>query len=134
VHEQWQLDSQEGIRLSNQEVVTICNIRDPVGGAMIASQAFSVGTKRRWRKLEWTEVRDVLRTGFAEWQTVPDEIKTDTELGLAGASNDLFPGKLTLWLAWVSDIASLALVIPPISPTSSATTALSRIGPWTSRV
>ena len=99
VHEQWQLDSQEGIRLSNQEVATICNIRDPVGGAMIASRAFSVGTERRWRKLEWTEVRDVLRTGFAEWQTVPSELKTDNELGLAGASNDLFPGKLTLWLA-----------------------------------
>jgi len=66
---------------------------------MIASRAFSVGTERRWRKLEWTEVRDVLRTGFAEWQTVPSELKTDNELGLAGASNDLFPGKLTLWLA-----------------------------------
>lgn len=99
VHQRWQLDSQEGIRLSNQEVATICNIRDPVGAAMIASRAFSVGTERRWRKLEWTEVQDVLRTGFTEWKTLPDELLTDNELGLAGASNDLFPGKLTLWLA-----------------------------------
>lgn len=98
VHEQWQLDSQEGIRLSNQEVATICNIRDPLGGAMMASRAFAVGTKRRWRKLEWTEVRDVLRAAFTEWQTLPDEVQTDNELGLAGASNDRFPGKLTLWL------------------------------------
>jgi len=98
VHERWQLDSQEGIRLANGEVATICNIRDPVGAAMIASRAFSVGTKRRWRKLEWTEVREVLRGAFAEWQTLPDELQTDNELGLAGTSNDLFPGKLTLWL------------------------------------
>jgi hypothetical protein len=98
VHEQWQLDSQEGIRLTNQEVATICNIRDPVSGAMIASRAFAVGTKRRWRKLEWTEVREVVRGAFAEWQTLPDALQTDHELGLAGTPSDLFPGKLTLWL------------------------------------
>jgi len=98
VHEQWQLDSQEGIRLTNQEVATICNIRDPVSGAVIASRAFAVGTKRRWRKLEWTEVREVVRSAFAEWQTLPDELQTDNELGLAGTPSDLFPGKLTLWL------------------------------------
>jgi len=98
VHELWQLDSQEGVRLNNGEIATICSVRDPVGGAMIASRAFSVGTKRRWRKLEWTEVRDVLRDAFTEWLTLPDGIQTDNELGLAGASNDPFPGKLTLWL------------------------------------
>jgi hypothetical protein len=98
VHEQWQLDSQEGIRLTNQEVATICNIRDPVSGAMIASRVFAVGTNRRWRKLEWTEVREVVRGAFAEWQTLPDTLQTDHELGLAGTPSDLFPGKLTLWL------------------------------------
>lgn len=99
VHEQWQLDSQEGIRLSNQDVATICNIRDPLGGAMIASRAFSVSTQRRWRHLAWTEVREVVRGAFSEWQTLPDELQTDNELGLAGTSNDLFPSQLTLWLA-----------------------------------
>jgi hypothetical protein len=94
----WQLDSQEGLRLKSGEVATICNIRDPVGGAMIVSCAFSVRTKSRWRKLEWTEVQAVLRKAFTEWQTLPDGIQTDNELGLAGASNDPFPGKLTLWL------------------------------------
>lgn len=99
VHELWQLDNQEGVRLNNREVATICSVRDPVGAAMIVSRAFSVGTKRRWRKLEWTETRDVLRDAYTEWQTLPDGIQTDNELGLAGASNDPFPGKLTLWLA-----------------------------------
>lgn len=99
VHEVWQLDNQEGIRLRNGEIATICNIRDPVGAAMIASRAFAVQTKRHWRKLEWTEVRDVLREAFSEWRTLPDEVRTDNELGLAGSPNDPFPGKLTLWLA-----------------------------------
>ena len=98
VHEIWQLDSQEGIRLSNGEIATICNIRDPVGAAMIASRAFSVKTKLHWRKLTWTEVRGVLRDAFTEWQTLPDGVQTDNELGLAGGPNDPFPGKLTLWL------------------------------------
>jgi transposase InsO family protein len=98
VHEIWQLDSQEGIYLHNEEIATVCNIRDPIGAAMIASQAFSVKTEQHWRKLQWTEVRDVLRTGFTEWQTLPDCVQSDNELGLAGGPNDPFPGKLTLWL------------------------------------
>jgi hypothetical protein len=99
VHEQWQLDSQEGIRLGNGEIATICNLRDPVGAAMLASQAFEVKTARHWRKLDWTEVRSVLRGGFAEWQTLPDSVQTDNELGLAGTPTDALPSRLTLWLA-----------------------------------
>ncbi len=98
VHEQWQLDSQEGICLQDGTIATICNIRDPVGAAMIASQAVTVQTKRHWRKLDWTEIRTVLRQAFFEWQTLPDSVQTDNELALAGGPNDPFPGKLTLWL------------------------------------
>ena len=98
VHEIWQLDSQEGIWLRSGEVATICNARDPVGAAMITSRAFSVKTERHWRKLEWTEVRSVLREGFTEWHTLPDAVLTDNELGLAGGPHDPFPGRLTLWL------------------------------------
>lgn len=99
VHEIWQLDNQESIRLADGEIATICNIRDPFGAAMIASRAFSVKTRHHWRKLEWTETREVLREGFSEWHTLPDAVMTDNELGLAGGPNDPFPGKLTLWLA-----------------------------------
>jgi hypothetical protein len=94
----WQLDSQEGTRLHSGEIATICNVRDPIGAAMIASRAFSVKTTRHWRKLDWTEVRGVLRSAFTEWHTMPDSVLTDNELGLAGGPNDPFPGKLTLWL------------------------------------
>lgn len=98
VHELWQLDSQEGIRLHDGEIATICNIRDPVGAAMIASQAFAVKTPRHWRKLTWSEVRAVLRAAFSEWHTLPDGVQTDNELALAGGPNDPFPSKLSLWL------------------------------------
>lgn len=99
VHEIWQLDGQENIRLANGEIATICNIRDPVGAAMIASQAFSVKTPARWRHLEWTEYRSVLRMAFTEWQTLPDGIQTDNALGMAGTPTDPYPCPLTLWLA-----------------------------------
>lgn len=99
VHEQWQLDSQEGIRLGDGGIATICNVRDPVGGAMLASAAFAVQTSRHYRKLHWTEVRGVLRRAFTEWQTLPDSLQTDNELGLAGTPIDALPSHLTLWLA-----------------------------------
>jgi hypothetical protein len=99
VHEVWQVDHQEGHRLGDDSVATVCNIRDPYGAVMIASQAFSVKTKLHWRKLTWEEVRQVLRAGFTEWQTLPDSILTDNEMGLGGNPNDPFPSWLSLYLA-----------------------------------
>lgn len=97
-HEVWKLDAQEGIRLPDGTIATICNVRDPFAAAMIASQAFAVQTATRWRKLTWQEYRQVIRAAATAWQTLPDVIQTDGELGLAGTSNDPFPGHLTLWL------------------------------------
>jgi hypothetical protein len=99
VHEVWQVDCQENIRLQDGTIATVCSIRDPAGAAMIASQAYAVQTKRHWRKLTWTEIREVLRQGFAEWQTLPDAVLTDNEPVQAGQPQDSFPGRLTLWLA-----------------------------------
>lgn len=99
VHEVWQVDHQEGHRLGDESVATVCNIRDPYGAAMIASQAFSVKTKLHWRKLTWEEVRQVLRSGFTEWQTLPDSVLTDNERGLGGNPNDPFPSWLSLYLS-----------------------------------
>lgn len=99
VHEVWQLDHQEGHQLENGEIATVCSIRDPYGAAVIASQAFSVKTEHRWRKLTWEEVRGVLRNAFAEWGTLPDSVMTDNEMSLGGNPNDPFPSWLSLWLA-----------------------------------
>jgi hypothetical protein len=98
VHQVWQLDTQEDIELRDGTIATICNIRDPYGGAMIASQAFSTKTDKHWRKLGWSEVRQVLRSSFSEWCTLPDIVLTDNELVLAGSPDDAFPDHLTLWL------------------------------------
>jgi transposase len=98
-HEVWKLDAQEGIRLQDQTIATICNIRDPFAAAMIASCAFAVQTPKRWRKLTWQEYQQVVRAAAALWGTLPDALQTDNELGLAGTANDPFPGRLTLWLA-----------------------------------
>jgi hypothetical protein len=44
-------------------------------------------------------VRQVLRAGFCEWQTLPDSVQTDNEMGLGGNPNDPFPSWLSLYLA-----------------------------------
>jgi hypothetical protein len=98
VHEIWQLDSQEGIRLADGDVATIANLRDEVGCALLASRAFRVKTPQHWRKLRLAEVQQLLRDAFTEWHTLPDALLTDNELGLAGAPTDPYPGQLTLWL------------------------------------
>jgi Helix-turn-helix domain len=98
VHEVWQVDHQEGLPLKDGSKATVCNVRDPVGAAMIASRAFEVTTPKRWRKLTWEEVRQVLREAFCEWQTMPDSVQTDNEMALGGNPNDPFPSSLTLWL------------------------------------
>ena len=97
-HEVWQLDSQEKIEFADGSLATVCNIRDPFGAAMIASQAFSTKTEKRWRKLTWPEIRQVLRGAFTEWRTLPDCVQTDNELILVGNPGDPYPSQLTLWL------------------------------------
>jgi len=98
VHEVWQMDNKEKVELADGEIAVICSVRDPFGAAMVASQAFAAKTAKYWRKLDWTEIRLTLRAGFTEWQTLPDEVRTDNELNMAGSPRDPFPSKLTLWL------------------------------------
>jgi len=98
-HEIWQLDIQEKIELADDSLASVCNIRDPFAGAMIASRAFPTKTENRWRKLTWPEIRQVLREAFTEWGTMPDCVQTDNELVLVGNPSDPFPSHLALWLA-----------------------------------
>jgi transposase-like protein len=99
VHEIWQLDSQENIRLLDGDIATVCSVRDPYGAAMLTSRAVSVKGGKTYRKLTWMEVRQVLRDAFTEWRTLPDSVWTDNEHGLAGNADDPFPSRLTMWLA-----------------------------------
>lgn len=117
VHEIWQLDHQEGIRLEDGEVATICNVREPWAAAILTSRAFVVTTAKHWRKLTLAEVQAVLRRAFAEWQTMPHSVQTDNEPGLAGSPKDEFPSQLTLWLAGLGIKHQL---IRPACPTDQA--------------
>lgn len=98
VHERWQLDFQEAIPLADDHRASICTIRDPVGAVILASQAFDVTGGERGRRLTWQEVRDVVRSTFARWETLPDAIQTDNEVCLGGQPTDPAPSRLTLWL------------------------------------
>jgi transposase-like protein len=98
VHECWQLDFQEAIALADEHRASIATIRDPVGAAIVASRAFDVTAGSRGRRLSWQEVRQVLRSAFAQWQTLPDSLQTDNEVCLGGQPSDPLPSLLTLWL------------------------------------
>jgi transposase-like protein len=114
VHECWQLDCQEAIPLVAGHRASICTIREPVGAAILASQAFDVTSGDRGRRLRWEEVRGVIRSACTEWETLPDAIQTDHEAGLAGAPSDPYPSHLTLWLVGLGVVHQF---IRPHTPT-----------------
>jgi len=117
VHECWQLDCQEAIRLADAHRASICTIRDPVGAAILASQAFDVTGGARGRRLSWTEVRSVIRSAFVRWETLPDALQTDNEVCLAGQPTDPYPSQLTLWLV---GLGVMHRFIRPNTPTDQA--------------
>jgi transposase-like protein len=98
VHECWQLDCQEALPLADDHRASICTLRDPIGAAILVSQAFDVSTSSRGRRLTWQEVRGVIRSAFARWATLPDTLQTDNEVCLGGQPSDPMPSQLTLWL------------------------------------
>ncbi|HJZ45958.1 MAG TPA: helix-turn-helix domain-containing protein [Roseiflexaceae bacterium] len=98
VQECWQLDCQEAIELADDHRASICSLRDPVGAAILSSQAFDLTSGTRARRLSWQQVRGVIRSTFARWETLPDLIQTDNEVCLGGQPSDPAPSQLTLWL------------------------------------
>jgi len=84
--------------LADDHRASICTLRDPVGAAILVSQAFDVTGGTRGRRLSWQEVRGVIRSAFARWDTLPDTLQTDNEVCLGGQPSDPMPSQLTLWL------------------------------------
>jgi transposase InsO family protein len=117
VHECWQLDFQEAIALADDHRASICTLRDPVGAAILASQAFDVTGGKRGRRLTWEEVRGVIRSAFARWATLPDALQTDNEVCLGGQPTDPLPSQLTLWLVGLGIVHRF---IRPNTPTDQA--------------
>ena len=96
VHQRWQVDFKVGIRLKNGMQMHLHTVRDPVGEAYIGDFVFAIGKRQRRVKME--EVRTTLRSCFARWGTLPDEIQTDGETVLVNPHQDGFPSAFTLWL------------------------------------
>jgi len=98
VHQRWQVDTKEKVRLQNGEFASILDVRDPIGALMITSQAFvTTLSAKTCRKLRLTEIQQALRHGFTQWGR-PGEVQTDHEDVFAGASQADFPSPFTLWL------------------------------------
>jgi transposase InsO family protein len=95
VHEVWQLDIREMIRLRDGDLAAICDLRDTYGAAILASVAISIKKGESFRRPTWQELQAVFRRGFVEMGTLPDCILTDNQLVL---TTNAFPSKLTLWL------------------------------------
>jgi len=100
VHQQWQIDFKTDIRLKDGTQVSLHTLRDPVGEACLTAVVFPTEkVHQRVKRVSLAQVRTVLRRGFAQWQTLPDEIQTDGEPVLVTNGDDAFPSTFTLWLA-----------------------------------
>jgi len=99
VHQCWQIDFKVAILLQDGCYVTLHTVRDPVGEACIGAFVFSAGKGGPVsHNPQLEDVRATLRTCFAHWQTLPDEIQSDGDSVLVGNHHQPFPTIFTLWL------------------------------------
>jgi hypothetical protein len=63
------------------------------------------------------QLQAALRTGFARWQTLPQEIQTDHEAVCSGQAQEPFPSLFTLWL---TGLGIQHVLIRPGTPTDNA--------------
>jgi hypothetical protein len=104
--------------LNNGEQVNLCTVRDPVGEAVIGAYVFPAGpVGSKGTRVTLEQVRSALRTSFALWNTLPDEVQTDGEVVFIGQPQDSFPSRFTLWLR---GLGVQHLVIRPGRPTDNA--------------
>ena len=118
VHQRWQIDFKIEIALRDGTLVNLHTVRDPVGEACIGAFVFASGkVGRKAKRVSLDQVRSVLRSCFARWGTLPDEIQSDAEPCLVGQVQDTFPSLFTLWL---KGLGIKHLVIRPGRPTDNA--------------
>ena len=99
VHQRWQIDFKVDLTLNNGTLIHLHTVRDPVGEACIGAYVYAVEKARtKSRKVTIPEVQRTLRSCFAHWGTLPDELQTDGEPALIGQAQDAFPSPFSLWL------------------------------------
>lgn len=97
VHECWQIDSKEDIRLGDGQIASVLDVREPVACFFLGSHAHLVQTEKAWRKLTLRETQNDLRSVFAAFG-LPDGIQTDRESLYGQPPAEGFPSLFTLWL------------------------------------
>jgi transposase InsO family protein len=119
VHQCWQIDFKSDIQLTDGTQVTLHTVRDPVGEACLAAKVFPNDTATlRPERVTLEQVRQVLRSTFTTWNTLPDQIQTDGEPVLVRqAGKEAFPNVFTLWL---KGLGIEHAVIRPGCPTDNA--------------
>lgn len=97
VHQRWQMDAKEGIKLGANRA-NIQEIRDIYSGLMIASQAFTAfPSGKGWQHLHREDHQQALRRAFCEWG-LPFEVQTDNDHQFNNPNDARFPTPFTLWL------------------------------------
>jgi len=97
VHELWQMDGKENIRLGNGTIATVLDVREPVACAFLVDRAHEVQTEKGWRKLTLRENQDDLRLAFTKFG-LPVGIQSDREMVYGQPPKEAFPSLFTLWL------------------------------------
>jgi len=96
VHQRWQMDAKEGLRVGSERV-NIQEICDIYSGLMIISQAFVATTLTGARHLTRAEHQQALRQAFCQWG-MPLEVQTDNDGEFVNLTDPTFPTPFTLWL------------------------------------
>lgn len=97
VHECWEVDSKEAVRLADGTIATVFEVREPVACVCLGALAYAVQTAKAWRKLTLQEVLAALRQVFTEFG-LPLGIQTDREKLFGRPPTEAFPTLFTLWL------------------------------------
>ena len=97
VHELWQVDGKEAIRLADGTIATEFEVREPVACVCLGAIAHAVQTAKAWRKLDLREVQADLRQVFTEFG-LPLGLQTDREKVYGCPATEAFPTLFTLWL------------------------------------
>lgn len=97
VHDVWQMDAKELIRLADGEIATVLDVREPCACCFLGAFVHTVQTQKSWRKLSLREIQDDLRCVFTEYG-LPCAIQTDREVVYGRPPIEAFPTLFTLWL------------------------------------
>lgn len=99
VHQRWQLDFKVNIEQADGKKLALHTLVDQYSGACIDAQLLlKKRAVQQDERVTWREAQATLRTGFAIWGTMPQEVQTDNETSLVGRPGVDFPSDFTLWL------------------------------------